>query len=177
VAQPATLAFSLNLTRRAQREMEDLDGVPTPQRFEADAVRVVVPGLDRHVEPGAMRDLLMSMKDRRLVTWMRRLAQTNRHALCEETIVGRPRNEVPPAPTDDPVALGHEAENILERTRPRPPELIRIRIDDPVCLEVGGGEPRHPRDPFPLPHVVAWLADQVETAQPRVALQYLGGPV
>ena len=57
------------------------------------------------------------------------------------------------------------------------PELVRVRVQDPVRPEVGRREPRHARHPLALAEIVAGLANQVEDAVARVAHEDLGCPV
>ena len=108
---------------------------------------------------------------------MSRPAEADDHALGEERVAVRTREEVPPAPSDHAVALGHRRENVLERSHPWPPELVGVGVQHPVGPEVRGGHARHPGHPRSLAHVVALLADQVEPARSLVALEDLGGAV
>ena len=93
----------------------------------------------------------------------------------------RPRpargTNVPPRPTYGAEPLGDGREQLLEAAAPRMPELVGVRVEDPVGAEVGRREPCHPRDPLALAQVVARLADQVEHAVALVPLENLGRPV
>ena len=72
---------------------------------------------------------------------------------------------------------GDGSEQLLQVAAPPVPELVRVRVEDPVGAEVGRREARHARDPLALAEIVAGLADQVEHAVARVPLEDLGRPV
>ena len=99
------------------------------------------------------------------------------HALREERAVVRARQEVAPAAADDAEPVGHRREHVLQRAAARPPELVRIRVDHPVGAVLGRREPRHPRDPRVLAHVVGRLADEPQDAGALVPLEDLRRPV
>ena len=77
------------------------------------------------------------------------------------------------APRTAPNRRRARGEQLLQRRAAGEPELVGVGVDDPVGAEVRRGEPRHPRDPLALAQVVARLADQVEHAVARVALEDL----
>ena len=79
---------------------------------------------------------------------------------AKKRAVVRPRQEVAPAATDDAEPSRHRREDVLQRPAAGPPELVRVRVDHPVGVVLGRGEPRHPRHPLVLAHVVARLAEE-----------------
>ena len=162
------------LLERPDGEVEDLDRVPASERDEIGGERLVVAAADPHVGAGAMRRL--EMRAERMGMEARR-AETRRHALREEPPVVRARHERPPGPTDGAEPLWDGSEQLLEAAAARMPELVGVRVEDPVGAEVGRREPCHPRDPLALAQVVARLADQVEHAVALVPLENLGRPV
>ena len=82
-------------------------------------------------------------------------------------------HEVPPGSADGAEPGWNRGEQLLQRRSSGEPELVGIGVQDPVGPEVRRGEPRHARDPLALTQVVAGLADQVEHAVARVALEDL----
>ena len=81
------------------------------------------------------------------------------------------------APRTAPNRSGTAANSSSKLAAARMPELVGVRVEDPVGTEVGRREPCHPRDPLALAQVVARLADQVEHAVALVPLENLGRPV
>ena len=81
------------------------------------------------------------------------------------------------APRTAPNRSWDGGEQLLQLAAPPMPELVRVRVQDPVRPEVGRREPRHARHPLALAEIVAGLADQVEDALARVAHEDLGCPV
>ena len=124
-----------------------------------------------------MGDLLVGVEDRLLVARMGRAREADGHALGEERAVVGTRQEVPPAASHDPVPLGHRRQDVLQRAAAGPPELVGVRVDHPVGVVLGGGDPSHPRDPLVLAHVVARLAEEPQDACTLVPLEDLGRPV
>ncbi len=119
----------------------------------------------------------MRVEDRPLVAREGGSAETNRHALGEELRVVGSRHEVPPAATHDAEPRRDRREDVLQRAPTRPPELVGVRVDDPVGAELGRREASHARDPSRLAHVVAGLANEVETTRALVPLEDLRRPV
>ncbi len=136
--------------------------------------RLVVATADPHVGPGAMRRL--EMRAERMGMEARR-AEARRHPLGEESSVVRPRHERPPGTTDRTKPLRDGREQLLEAAAARMPELVGVRVEDPVGTEVGRRESCHAGDPLALAQVVARLADQVEHTVPLVPLENLRRPV
>ena len=154
--------------------MEDLDRIPPAQRDEVVRERLVVSASDADVRTGAVRRLEVRAERVRMEA---RRAEAGGHALGEEPLVVGPWHEVPPGAANRAEARGNGAEQLLQARAARKPELVGVGVEDPVRAEVGRREPRHPRDPLALAEVVAGLADQVEHALARVALEDLRGRV
>ena len=55
----------------------------------------------------------------------------------------------------------------------RPPELVGVRVDDPVRTELRRREARHPRHPLRLAQILARLADQMQVTVLLVPLEDL----
>src|SRR4029079_5083384 len=117
----------------ADREVEDLEGVPAAKGDKALGQGLVVPPTDSHVRAGAVGRLEVRAQR---VGMEGRCAEPRRHALGEEPVVVGPRDEVPPgAPyRADPAWDG--GEQLLQAAAPPMPELVRIRVQDPVRREV-----------------------------------------
>ena len=110
--------------------------------------------------------------------WNDGVAEPRGHPLGEEAVVVRPRNEVPPRAAHDAVARRERpSKSVAEVASARPPELVGVRVQDPVRAELGRREARHPRHPLALAQVVARLADEMQMPVARVALEDLRRPV
>ena len=96
---------------------------------------------------------------------------------AKNRVVVGPGDEVPPGAAHRAEARRNGVEQLLQARAAGEPELVGVGVQNPVRAEVGRGEPRHPRDPLALAEVVAGLADQVEHAFARVALEDLRGRV
>src|SRR5207342_2449456 len=102
-SQPSSAELPLRLFCGTEREVENLDRMPGPQRVEPRPESVVIASLDPHVGSCTVRHLLMRVKDRPLVAGVRRCSEPDRHAFGEEATVVGAWNEVPPAAADDTV--------------------------------------------------------------------------
>ncbi len=85
VAEPAAARLALELGDRAEREVEDLEGMPGTQRHEPRRLGVVVPRLDLDVRVRPVGDLLMGVVDRLLGAGMRRDARAGRSSARRRT--------------------------------------------------------------------------------------------
>src|SRR5215210_8868085 len=99
-----------------------------------------------------------------------RTALTNHHAIGERTGPIRAGNELRPRRGEGLVALGNIVKGVPEGPRDRPPELVRVVVDHPIGVELGGGEPGHMSDPVGLPLVVVvrMLLYQVQETGSRI---------
>ena len=151
--------------------------MPGAEWLEPRGLGVVVPRLDLDVRTCTVSDLLMGVEDRLLGARMGRDCKTDGHALREERAVVRAREKVTPAAPHDAVPRRHGRKDVPQGPAARPPELVGIRVDDPVGAVLGRGEPRHPRHPLVLAHVVARLAEQPQATCALVPLEDLRRPV
>ena len=137
VAQPAAARLALELSDRAEREVQDLERVPGAEGQEPGCLGVVVPRLDLDLGVRTVSDLLVGVEDRLLVAGVCRRREADGHALREEGLrrrggagsgassPGRCRSAPGPLPAR-PSASRREA----TRTRPRrrgPPSRRRAR--------------------------------------------------
>ena len=143
----------------AHGEVEDLDRVPAAQRDEARSERLVIAAADANVRDAAVRGLEVDAQRMRME---RRLAETRGHALGEEAVVVGAGHEVAPRSPDDAEALGNRREERTEVASTWPPELVGVRVDDPIRAEFRRRQARHPRHPLGLAQILARLTDQVQ---------------
>ena len=101
----------------------------------------------------AMRDLDDRPVKARRVVDRRVLRQASGHALRDGLPVLGPRDERAPEALHDAVLLRDRSQHFLERAAARPPEFIRVCIDDPVRAVLGRREPRHARAPLAVVHL------------------------
>ena len=154
--------------------MEDFDRIPAAKGEQTLPEHLVVPAPNADVAGSPVRGL--EMRGER-VRMKGRRAQPSRHPLGEEAVVIRSGNEVPPRTPDDAEPLGNRREELAEAASARAPELVRIRVEDPVGGELGGCQPGHVRDPLGLTKVVALLANEVQMPIAGIALENLRGAV
>ena len=150
--------------------MEDLDRVPPAQRDEVVRERLVVAASDADVRPGAVRGL--EVRAERVRMEARRASRAVIRSAKNRSSSGR-GTKFRQAPRTAPKRPGTAASSSFSARAAGVPELVGVGVQDPVRAEVGRREPRHPRDPLALAQVVARLADQVEHAVARVALEDL----
>ena len=168
---PAVAALALDLGDRPEREVQNLEGMPGAQGKEARRLGVVVPGFDLDCGMCAVRDLLVGVEDRLLRARVGGHGETHGHPLGEERAVVRAGQEVSPAAPNDAVARRHGRQDVLERPAAGPPELVRVGVDHPVGVVLGGREARHARDPLGLAHVVTRLAEEPQASRALVPLE------
>ena len=172
VACDAELAA--RLLRRADREVEHLEGQPLADQGQRRSERVVVPLRHDDVRVRAMDDLHLGVER---VGEVGGRPAPDRHPLVEGTPVVRPGNEVPPEAAERPEPRRHGGEDVAERAVARPPELVRVAVDHPVRAVLGCRQARHAGHPVRLPELLGLLADQGQPAVAREPLEDLGRPV
>ena len=121
--------------------------------------RLVVPAADANVGRRAVSGLEVDAERMRVEAGR---AEPRRHALGEEAVVVGTRHEVAPGAAHDAEPLRHRGEELAEVSPARPPELVRVRVEDPVRAELGRGHAGHARDPLRLAEVLAGLADEMQ---------------
>ena len=133
VPQPAAVAPSA----RAARRSETRSGGPRSGARRGAARARLRSRCGSRPRPrrsaiGAMRDLLMSVEDRRLVAGEARASasRTVMRSAKNGAVVGT-RQEVPPAAANDAEALRDGREHVLQRAAARPPELVRVGVAAP----------------------------------------------
>jgi len=72
----------------------------------------------------------------------------NRQPVRERAGAVRAADELAAGGDQNPVALVHRGEDLVERALDRPPELVGVGMDDPVRSEVSGGHAGHVRHPL-----------------------------
>ena len=104
---------------------------------------------------------------------------SRREAIRERAGAVGPSHELGAWRDHDAVSLGYRVERVDQRALRGQPELVRVRVDHPVGLQIGRGEAGHPRQPFrpALAVVGARLVDHVGEPRVGVAAEDLGGVV
>src|SRR6266511_6342209 len=153
---PAQVLLS-EVVQRANGKVEHVDRVPARNRVEALSQRTMVTGHDRYLRVRTVHRLeARAVRAVVLGTW---IADADGHPFGEEVIAVRARREVTPHAAHAPVARRHRREDLLEGTATRPPELVRIAVDDPVRPELGRGAACHSRDPLRLLQLTVVVRD------------------
>ena len=158
--------------------MQHLERMPGAERLESGASRVVVPRLDLDLGVRTVSDLLVGVEDRRLVARISGRRKANGHALREERLVVGSGQEVPPAPPDDAVTRSGTVARTSFSEPPRGHQnssASALSTQSAPCSV--GGEPRHPRHPLVLAHVVTFLAEEPQASGALVPLEDLGRAV
>jgi hypothetical protein len=166
---PTPPVLLLALLHGANRKMKHVDGIPAVQRTQGrlDRMAAVV---ERDIPIGAVCD--ERPRAERIVLLEARIADPDRHPLCEEVGDFRSRDEVAHHGVHAPKLWRDSREDLLQRPAARPPELIRVGADDPVGTVVRRGETRHLRDPLTLLEVIeVRLLNQVQHAVGGVRLE------
>ena len=133
----------------------------------------MVTASDDDVRIGSVRDLRHRSVEAGGVVDRRVLGEAHGHPLDEGAVVVGAGDEGPPERLHDPVFGRDGAEDVLQRPATRPPELVRVSVDDPVGAVVGCRKPRHARDPFPLAQALGRLGDQPQHSVAFVCLEHV----
>ncbi len=102
-----------------------------------------------------------------------RCGRANGHPLREERLPVGARHEVAPGAADDAEVGGDGREHVSQAPASRPPELVRVGVQDPVRSVLDRSELRHASDPLALAQVVPRLANELQDALRRVPLEDL----
>ncbi len=169
------LVLRASLSEAAEREVQDLEREPAPQRREARRLGVVAALRDRHRRMSAVRDLHLRVERVDLCGVRGARRDAHRHPLGEVAPVVGTRSEVLPRGAHDPVPRRNRLEDLRDRAAARPPELVPVGVQHPVGAVLGRGQSRHlratRRDPL------AGVAEETHVALPLVALEDLGRSV
>ena len=157
--------------------MEELDRVPAPQGDEGRVDEPLRPDRHRHVRIRAVDHLQVRPVEAPRIVDRRRRRRSDGHALGERRIPVRAGDKVPEQRANDSVARGNRCQYFLQRLAARPPEFVRVAVDNPIGPEVGRGEPGHAGHPFGLLKVLALLADQMQLTAARIRLEDVRRPV
>src|SRR5205823_868809 len=98
------------------------------------------------------------------------------HTLRKVLVTLRSRCEMSPHAPHAAIAFGYCLKDFFEIATPRPPELVRVGIDHPVCTELGRGTAGHRRHPLRLIQVALVAAD-LNVSLTCVAFENLRRPV
>jgi hypothetical protein len=128
------------LIRVAEREAEDLERVPRTERHSPlpDGLSVAA---DRERRIGPIE---RSQRPRDRLWLPRRIERAPpRHPLPERSLA-RARDEQPDESLDEPVPRRDRRERVLQALAARPPELVRVSVEDPVRPVVACCEAHEP---------------------------------
>ena len=121
---------------------------------------------DDHVRLGPVGDLGLKARAR----------LSHREAFRERSGAVGPTHELRARSDHHAIPLRNRGKRVRKRPVQRPPELVGVRVDDPVGSELRGGEPGHVRQPVraTLPEVGVRLIDHVGEPCVDVAAEDLG---
>ena len=171
------LVLAHHLVAAPEGKVEHLQRIPALKRYEARAGGVVVPHSDADVRMRSVGDLRRGPVRARGIVDGRDRREPDRHPLRERGVGVELRKEHPPETADDPDPRRNPRQHRSDALSPRPPELVRVRVQDPVGAQLRRRRPRHLGDPRGLPELVALPARQPHMARSGIPLEDLARPV
>ncbi len=124
----------------------------------------MAPFCDLHAGVGAVDELAEGTPRAPRVVDRGLRGEAQRHPLPPGRPVVGNRDEVADERLDDAVAERDRAEHRRKIAAARPPELVDVARDDPVRPVLGGGHPRHSREPLALEKRAVRHAEQANPA-------------